>query len=543
MLAKRSIPLSPVTVITTVLSLLLMLIGVSGAWYVNRLQLRTTRLLAVNVASMRAAEEFELAVRDARRDLYGYLLTNDPGSIERALALRTDVERWLEEVLQSATTGAEMNLVRELRPQVTRFFDELKRLSHQPSSPDREDLLAKLIRQALLDEIVATAREYLDLNERELERSNAANVKMSRHVTLALVLLGTSGSIAGLFAGFGIARAMRRSILQLTLPIRDVAGKLSGVVGPLSLSADPQLADLETVLKRVAECVTVVIDELHRSHREFIRADQLAAIGQLAAGLAHELRNPLTAVRLLVQSARRGTGAAGLTERDLKIIDDEITRVDNLLGRFLEFARPSQPERKELDLSDSVQQILHLLVHRAALQRTEIHFASAATPTWIEADAIQIRQVLLNLMLNALDAVGADGNIWVTIHSQVDVNRDRPHLGGMLARKVIRWVEVVVADDGGGLPQVEPERIFEPFFSTKETGLGLGLAICQQIVERHGGEILAENRVPNGARFCVRLPGRPNGESLAVTTEIGHQPAERLAAIQERDYVDAADRR
>ena len=208
----------------------------------------------------------------------------------------------------------------------------------------------------------------------------------------------------------------------------------------------------------------------------------------MAAGIAHELRNPLMPIKILVQSAAERRPSPGLDGRDLTVLEQEISRLERSIQTFLDFARPPRIEKTTFAVRDVLEQIVKLLEARAERQGVRIECRFPAEPARIEADVGQFRQVVLNLLLNALDAVPHGGAIGLEM-----TNEDRV-------------LTLRVADTGGGLPGELGEQIFEPFVSTKETGLGLGLSICKRIVEAHGGEIRAANRPEGGAVFTVRLP-------------------------------------
>ncbi|HEY2147735.1 MAG TPA: ATP-binding protein, partial [Pirellulales bacterium] len=266
--------------------------------------------------------------------------------------------------------------------------------------------------------------------------------------------------------------------------------------------------------------VNAVIEKFHATHRQVLRADQLAALGQLAAGLAHELHNPLMSMKILVQSAR-AEGAAPLDRHDQRVLDEEISRLQELLQSFLTFAKPAKLERRDVDLRPIVLQTVNVVAARAARRRVSIQTTTPEFPVPLSADEAQLRQVTLNLLLNALDSVPDKGTVTIEVGagkraSFSDEGRLNPVPGVFLS----------VADDGHGLPSGDSERIFEPFFSTKETGLGLGLAICRRIVESHGGWIEAANRPEGGAQFLVFLPA-----SAGPTVPAPPKPAAVEAAL------------
>ncbi len=249
-------------------------------------------------------------------------------------------------------------------------------------------------------------------------------------------------------------------------------------------------ATLDSLVERLAGLVRgidVLVDERRQREREVLRADQLAMVGQLAAGVAHELRNPLTSIKLLVQSGQK-EGAPALAADDLAIIEHEIRRLERSLQRFLDFARPPHPERRPLNLAGVVERVLALVEGRAGKQRVRLNFAPPAEPVFVEADEDQIQQLLLNLMLNSLDVMPDGGSLTVE-----------------LARLPIGHAELRVRDTGPGIPAALLPRLFDPFMSTKETGIGLGLAVSHRIAERHGGTLSAHNETGGGACFVLQL--------------------------------------
>jgi signal transduction histidine kinase len=348
----------------------------------------------------------------------------------------------------------------------------------------------------LVAEVLEPAHEYLDQTEREAEASIEKNHAFADRLVYGLLLLAACGAAGGLLAGFGFARGLSRSLIQLSVLIRDTAGRLNDGVEAVTLSG-PDLRELESVLRLLGERVGEIVERLQQQEREVLRAEQLAAVGQLAAGMAHELRNPLTSMKLLVQGATTGAdGWSGrwLSGRDLSVLEEEINRLDRLIQSFLDFARPPRPEKRTIDVGTLVEQTLAFVAGRAAAALVRVEFLQPPAPTCAAVDPGQFRQVLLNLILNALDATPAGGTVTVGLEAGFD--------GG---------VKLEVADSGCGLPAALGERIFDPFTTTKETGLGLGLSICKRIAVAHGGSLTGADRPGGGAVFTLLL-GRTRDE-------------------------------
>jgi signal transduction histidine kinase len=223
--------------------------------------------------------------------------------------------------------------------------------------------------------------------------------------------------------------------------------------------------------------------------RRMYRAERLAAAGELAAGAAHEIRNPLTAIRSAIQYL--GSDFPPGSDRH-ELIGDilaEVDRIDGIVQGMLSFARREEPVFSVADLAELLRHAAALMRTRAAAQNVDI-LLDAPDVLNVHADAGLLRQLVLNVMLNALDAMPAGGTLRITASS----------LG--------RGVELRLADTGSGIAAEHLDRIFDPFFTTKQAGTGLGLSICHGIVERHGGQMEVESAPGAGTTIVVRLPER-----------------------------------
>ena len=491
-----------------VTSMLLLVVGVGAAWYVHHLQHRVSGELKANVSSLRAAEELVIALHEIRTLLEQFLLTGDRKYLHEVPKLRDKTDQWLAEAERWGTGSSEQEMMSRARRGHGQFFVEMDGLLEKPTG-SLEQKVKELIDNVLTREILQPTQNYLALNAAESDESINENQVFATRLIYALLLLGTCGSGAGLIAGFGFARAFQRSLVQLSLPIRAAAGHLEEVVGPVTFSSTADLHEMESVLRMIARQIGAVVERLRQSEREVLRAEQLAALGQMAAGMAHELRNPLTSMKILVQAAlARGEGGGArsplaLGGHDLIVLEEEITRLERLIQSFLQFAKPPQLEKRIVDVRPLISQAVQFVADRAALCATHIETSLPPQAVRGAVDGAQFRQVLLNLLLNALDATGSGGVVWVDLRAEPD-----------------GWLRLRVADNGKGLPAALEDQIFSPFVTTKETGLGLGLSISKRIIESHGGEISAANRSEGGAVFTIRLP---NPETDKEARSQGHK--------------------
>ncbi len=483
------------------ISVFLFGVVVGTAWLVQRWQKTVSQDLRVNISGVRAAEELEILVRETRTRLDLFLITGNRKHLARVPAMRAEIEYWTGEAERWGVTAREQELVERVQAGQQQFWSQLARLAAQDPSPGLTQQVRHLIDDVLVREILEPAHRYLDFNEEELEESIAKNEVFADRLVYALFVLGTCGSAGGLVAGFGFARGLSRSLVQLSVLIRDTAGRLGKGVEAIRLSGG-DLGELEGAVRLIGERVEAIIERLQQQEHEVLRAEQLAAVGQLAAGMAHELRNPLMSMKILVQGAAAGDcdEEGGLNGRDLTVLEEEITRLEQLTQSFLDFARPPRPEKRLLDVRPLVEQTLAFLAGRLAAAAVRVDLDVPAEPVQAAVDPAQFRQVLLNLMLNALEALAPGAGVTVRLAAEGE--------GGLTLQ---------VIDSGPGLPAELGERIFDPFTTTRHTGLGLGLSICKRIAAAHGGTITAANRPEGGATFTFRLPpAEGKGEAHAT---------------------------
>lgn len=281
---------------------------------------------------------------------------------------------------------------------------------------------------------------------------------------------------------------------------------LNRLTGILLLGADrkgwsPTRAEIE-MLDLLASQAGLAFENaaLYRAQRERLdrlhRAERLAAVGQLAAGLAHEIRNPLTAIRSTMQYLLKGIDPGEPRHELIEELLSEVDRINSTVSGLLTLSRSGELRLAEIDLLAPLSTSVHLVQARADEQKVVLETQFSREPLRILGDAGQLKQVFLNLILNALQAMSEGGRITITAGPW-----GSPSGGGAAA-----WAQVRIADTGPGIPEDELRRVFDPFFTTKKEGTGLGLSICHGIIEQHQGEIRLESEIGRGTTALVRLP-------------------------------------
>lgn len=296
---------------------------------------------------------------------------------------------------------------------------------------------------------------------------------------------GIFAAVVGSALTWKYARRFEHSLHELTAQVRGAAAKLGR--GVPDFDSTPK--GLTEQVRGLVSGIDQILEDRQQREPEVMRSDQLAMVGQIAAGVAHELRHPLTSVKMLIQTNLKEANEHGFPSEDLEIIEEEIRRMEKCLQLFLDFARPPKPERRPVSLGVLAERTLALVEGRARKQRVALRYVQPASTVVVEADEDQLQQLLVNLVLNALDAMPEGGDLEIRLESS-DSGQAEQH----------------VLYDGPGIPMELFPRLFDPFVSTKETGIGLGLAVSHRIARSNGGTLSAVNRPEGGAHFTLSLP-------------------------------------
>lgn len=278
----------------------------------------------------------------------------------------------------------------------------------------------------------------------------------------------------------------------------------------LALENAKMYEELKSFSEQLEERVKAATEDLRKSQEQLIQSGKLAALGQLSAGIAHEIRNPLTSIKILVHSLIDKLGSDEAKREDILVIENEIERMNQTIKRFLDFARPAEPTFSSTNINQVLEDTLLLVSHE--LKEGKIHLRRDFFSELPEvlADREQLRQTFLNLILNAIQAMPEGGTLTITTRLKVEATRPA---AGTPKLKVesnserlstpTHFMEISFTDTGCGIPLEKVNNIFDPFFTTKEEGIGLGLSITHRIIDNHQGFIKVESQESKGTTFTV----------------------------------------
>ncbi|MGZ3568223.1 MAG: GAF domain-containing protein [Thermodesulfobacteriota bacterium] len=306
--------------------------------------------------------------------------------------------------------------------------------------------------------------------------------KFNLHSLLVIPLLAKEKALGAIAADFvDPSKNITKEALESVMVFAQQAG--------LAIHNAFMYEELKTFSRQMEEKIQRTTADLRKTEAQLIRSEKLAALGQLAAGIAHEIRNPLTSINILIHSLTENFPPEDSHREDLKVIEEEIDRINEILDRFLRFAKPAPPLLERTEVASIFEETLQLIRPRMEKQRVHVQKQFEVLPI-ILMDREQIKQVALNLLLNAVQAMPRGGTLMLRGENSKDG----------------QWIKISIRDSGIGIPDEDMNRLFDPFFSTREGGIGLGLSIAHRIIDQHHGKIEVESALGKGTLFTLWLP-------------------------------------
>ena len=456
-------------------------------WYTYRMDNLFTSVIDTAVMGLQAAEELETAlVRQKGLTTY-YFLDGNPDWLNQLDQFNESFNTWLKKGRSSAQTDNERSILNQIeseylryifaRDQVIRLYEDGKRETGAERHWDvRKQFFAI---QGLCDQYKAIQKEQI----RQARIKSRAQTRMINRMTL--VALPSVLVLAILLAYI--------LLNQILKPIRILSMEASDADFDSPLPRE--MTALRQRVHSLMENVDQTQSELQQSREHLLQTEKLAVVGKLAAGVAHTIRNPLTSVNMRLFSLERSLELSQTQQEDFEVISEEVRHIDTIVQNFLEFARPPKLKIQSISPSEVVDMALQLLRHRLESYGVQVELDRQHRLPMVEADPEQLKEVLINLLVNGCEAMGEGGLI---------VIREEEGVAEPLGRVVV----IRVKDNGPGIPKSVRDKVFQPFFSTKEEGTGLGLSIAYRIVEEHGGWLSLKSKEGEGTTFTITLPCR-----------------------------------
>ena len=446
-----------------------------------------------NLPSIKAAEELQIALLEQKGLVSAYILAEGDSSwLERLRKAEATFGDSLTHARASAHTLEERNILDKLEPVVAEHHAKCEKAALQFGRGQRNEAISTLLHEVwpAFDKAYQLSEEFIDANDRYV----GATIKRGEQS----VVWAMWGVLLWSLCTVGLAVVLMWLLFQgIIIPLRRIAADARDLLGSNSVGATESIDDelrsvgvhFRALMSEMADTRTILTETRNR----MLNAEKLAAVGKLAASVAHEMRNPLSSMKMWLHSIRKTVGTEPAIDRKFQILSDEINRLERIVRNVLEFSRPPILNPQPHSTVPVIERMLELASPSLEAKNIQVVQHHASGLPHVMADSEQLKQVLTNLLDNAVDAMSEGGEISISSNVEAD------HSGSSC-------VVVRIRDAGQGIPDDVRSRMFEPFFTTKDEGTGLGLCIAANIMARHGGQLVLESSTPSGTTFAVRVP-------------------------------------
>ncbi len=459
--------------------------GLILVWYTYSMEALLTSIAEKDLIAFQTAEDLETALVNQKGFVSYYFLDGDPEWLKQLGKYRQVFNERLQQANAQAGSKDQQTLLQMIAAEYHQYISKKDRVIELYESGQRERG-AQLHHEVRLhfSAVLRLCENYKELHRKRIELAKTASqAKASK-----LRMMAAGAMVIGFLLAVLLAFVLVNQILG---PVRRLTAE-AGRNMEAGTSRDEVVA-LSRSVRGLIEDVDQAHSELEKSRESLLQAEKLALVGKLAAGMAHSIRNPFTSVKMRLFSLSRSLELSDTQKEDFEVISEEIRHIDTIVQNFLEFSRPPKLKIQPISPSTVVDQAIQLLAHRIKSYDVSIQIERGQLLPEVEADPEQLKEVLVNIVVNACEAMQRGGSIVIREH---------------IARNRFNQTEAViqVSDDGPGMPESVREKVFQPFFTTKEDGTGLGLSIAARIIQDHHGQIDVESTENEGTTFIITLP-------------------------------------
>ncbi len=454
-------------------------------WYTYRMDAMLGVMVEKEFLLYRTAQDMELALANQKGLLTYYLVDGDSKWLKSLGEQREKFNRYLEQAKAMGLNVEQKQLIENITVKFNAYAAAKDLAIESYQSIAKFGPVSNLHEQqreiffSLLEHCRTFSQEQWRIID---EMQNAGNV-LTKKMRIAQLLAITI---------FAILCTLFLFILYKYIlgPIRGLAIKTGG--SPRESYWD-EVDSLTHSLKGMMRDFDETSDELAKSRRHLLQVERMAMVGELAAGVAHTIRNPFTSIKMRMFSLTRSLDLNVVQNEDLQVISDEITRIDRIVQNFLEFARPPKLRLEACRLGEVIRSVLTLLDYRLKAYNVEVSYTHRPEAPPIRVDADRIKEALVNLLINACEAMEGGGHITIEESYGAD-----PKQGEVAI--------ITVRDTGPGIPAAIIDKVTSPFFTTKEEGSGLGLSIVARIAREHHGKFIITPAPSQGVECILQLP-------------------------------------
>lgn len=468
--------------------------------YAYNLQKDTEHRIDAAQQSVHVAKEMEMELVRLRGFTFTYLVDKSKQWLDSIKQRETRFIILMERARMSANTPEEMILIQQISALFANYEQSIIQASAKAKQHYYSQANALIVYAAkdLLGTIHDKSRAFIALNIKAEETYEKDISSANKIILRAMFFLGFGGILAGLMLGWIISRMVLNPINQLILQVKGAEG--GAYLEKLEVPEKGELEELGNRIRALIERINKAQADLEKNKELLQYSNKYSVLGKVAPTVAHEIRNPLAAIKMLVYSMKEERNFPEGYKEDLQIISGEIDRMEGFIRNFLKFARPAEPVFENINPTEVLQEVVQLLRPRIRKNLVELIDSTTECKALVAADSGQLKQLFMNLLMNALEVMPQGGKLILDTSQRIEPQHND-------LSKNIEYLAIHIEDTGPGIPAQVLERLFEPFIKGSEQGVGLGLSISQNIASLHKGWIEARNK-PNasGAVFTLYIP-------------------------------------
>ena len=454
-------------------------------WYTYRIEGLLTSVIDKNLAAYQAAQELETALVNQKGFVSYYFLDSDPEWLRKLGEYRQIFKQRLNQVRRLVNNEQQKETVDNIALEYKQYIiDKDKVIAlYKAGEYETGSKLHKKVRKRFFT-ILDLCSQSKDIHTKCIIQAKKESSIRARNLRIA--------AASAIFIDFFLALFLVILLAKYILgPVRSLAKEVNKTEG-LDEMPGNEIKSLSSSVRGLINDIDQTNWELEKSREHLQQAEKMAMVGTLAAGMAHSIRNPFTSVKMRIFSLSRYLDLSSTEKEDFEVISEEIRHIDTILQNFLEFSRPPKLKIQQISPSMIVDLVIQLLGHRLKSYDVTIKVVRKQLLPEIEADPEQLKEVLVNLVINACESMNGGGMI------EIDEKEE-------FIKSLGHVVILKISDNGPGIPASIKDKIFQPFFTTKEEGTGLGLSIVERIIKEHGGTIEVLSKNGQGASFIITL--------------------------------------
>jgi signal transduction histidine kinase len=476
---------SKIGCVFSAMAIIVVIGGGSMFWYTHQIDTMLVSMVQKEFVLYKTAQDMELALANQKGLLTYYLVDGDVKWLKSLGEYRQIFYQIIEQAQRLELTPNQRQAV-EIISEKYAVYAQAKDLAIENyKSKNLQGTISSLHEKQrdVFSGVLKLCRDFshdqwqVILNAEEASNVLSRNLRMVAFIAIAMFTL-----LCTVF---------------LFILYKNILGPIRGLAIETGSSAQESSRDevdsLTHSLKGMMRDFGETSDELARSRKNLLQAERMVMVGELAAGVAHTIRNPFTSIKMRMFSLGRSLKLTETQSEDLQVISDEIARIDRIVENFLEFARPPKLRLRECCLGDIINSVITLLEYRLRAYNVELHYDCQPDLPKVRVDADRIKEALVNLVINACEAMETGGRILIT-----ETRERHSKIGDVVA--------VTVSDSGPGISEAIIDKVVTPFFTTKEEGSGLGLSIVTRIVREHNGKFIVSLNPDKGAQCIILLP-------------------------------------